>query len=60
MGSETFMMTVYPMALGVQKLYGLKAFANAKEIKVNDLGDFLVHRKDQPKIEPAQEINLLE
>lgn len=60
MGSETISLKVYPMALGIQKLHGLKAFANAKEIKLNDLGDFLIQRKEIKEVTLVQEINLLD
>ena len=59
MGSELINLLVYPLTTGIQKVYGLKAFANAKEIKLNDLGDFLIKRPEPNKIK-VEEINLLE
>ena len=47
------------MITGIQKVHGLKAFANAKELKLNDLGDFLIKRPEPNKIK-VEEMNLLE
>jgi len=60
MSHEFLNLLVYPMAPGLQRLHGLKAFANAKEIKLNDLGDFLIRRPEIANKINVQEINLLE
>jgi len=59
LGSEVINLLVYPMITGIQKVHGLKAFANAKELKLNDLGDFLIKRPEPNKIK-VEEMNLLE
>lgn len=60
MSQELINLLVYPMAPGLQKLNGLKAFANAKEVKLNDLGDFLIRRPEISNKLITQEVNLLD
>ena len=59
MSNEMINLLIYPTTTGIQKLHGLKAFANAKEIKLNDLGDFLIKRSEINKL-IVEEVNLLE
>lgn len=60
MSHDVINLLVYPITPGLQKLYGLKGFANAKEIKLNDLGEFLIKRPEIINKINVEDVNLLE